>query len=360
MIPTGFLRPSMAAVHELTDHYGCTTVFCTATQPSLGAFFPENPPVEIAMHRDEDFAFFRRTRIVQASENETPAALAMHLVETEQVLLIVNRKSRAGEVYDLLPAEGRYYLTTNLCPAHRRHVLQEIRARLAAGDVCRVVATSLVEAGVDFDFPTVYRETAGLDNIIQAAGRCNREGKRPWETSLVHVFSFGDAAPAYIRLQAAIADKVLAEYAEDPGAPAAVAAYFQELHALRNTDAAGIGDLLLQEPFPFRKIAEVFRFIREDVVTLFAYTVMEKEKGEEETARIVEALRHGAVNRKQMRRIGPYTVSVYRERYRALLDAGKVEPVPGTGDFAILLDDVCYDAEKGLLEQVPTGQAAFF
>lgn len=359
MIPTGYLQPSMEAVRELTEQYGCTAVFCTATQPSLGAFFPGNPPVEIATHRDEDFAFFRRTRIVQDAGETSPVMLADRLEENGQVLVIVNRKSRAGEVYDLLPEEGRYYLTTNLYPAHRRRVLREIRARLAAGKVCRVVATSLVEAGVDFDFPVVYREMAGLDNIIQAAGRCNREGKRALDESLVHVFSFGDPAPSYIRLQSAIASKVLAKYPEDPGAPQAIAAYFEELHMLRNTDAKEIGRLVTQEKFPFRKIADAFHFIDEDTVTLLVLAIQDKEE-RKEAERIAEALRYGTASRTLMRRAGQYAVSVYRPVYRELLDAGKVEPVEGAEDFAILVDDACYDDEKGLLEQVPTGQADFF
>ena len=305
MIPTGYLQPAMEAVRELTEHYGCTAVFCTATQPSLGAFFPDQPPVEIAEHRDEDFAFFRRTRIVQEEGEETPACLAARLLESAQVLVIVNRKRRAGELYDLLPEEGRYYLTTNLCPAHRRRVLQDIRARLAAGEPCRVVATSLVEAGVDFDFPVVYREMAGLDNIIQAAGRCNREGKRPADESLVHVFSFGDPPPKYIHLQSVIASKVLAQYPEEPGSPQAIAAYFEELHALKNTDAEEIGKLLTQEAYPFRKVADRFHFIEEDTVTLLVLALPDAE-GREEAERIAEALRYGTASRTLMRRAGQY------------------------------------------------------
>ena len=359
MIPTGFLSPAMAAVRELTEHYGCTAVFCTATQPSLGAFFSDAPPVEMVSHREEMFAFFQRARIVQDPGEETPATLAARLMGHKQALVIVNRKRRAGEVYDLLPEEGRYYLTTNLYPAHRRRVLRDIRARLAAGEACRVVATSLVEAGVDFDFPVVYREMAGLDNIIQAAGRCNREGKRLPGESLVHVFSFGDPAPAYIRLQSAIASKVLAGYPDNPNSPQAIAAYFDELHALRNTDAKKIGEQITQKKFPFRKVAEAFRFIDEDTVTLLVLAAPDSEE-REEAERIAEALRYGAASRTLMRRAGQYAVSVYRPAYRELLDAGKVEPVEGAEDFAILADADCYDEEKGLLEQVPTGQAAFF
>lgn len=359
MIPTGYLQPAMEAVRELTEYYGCTAVFCTATQPSLARFFAEHPPIEIAEHKEEDFAFFRRTRIVQEKEETSAVALAERLEKSRQVLAIVNRKRRAGELYDLLPEEGRFYLTTNLCPAHRRRVLRDIRLRLSEGKICRVVATSLVEAGVDFDFPVVYREMAGLDNIIQAAGRCNREGRRPPDASFVHVFSFGDPAPAYIRLQSAIAGKVLARYPEDPGAPQAIAAYFDELHDLRNTDAKGIGKLVTQETFPFRKVAETFRFIEDDTVTLLVLAVPEEE-GRKEAERIAERLRCGTISRALMRRAGQYAVSVYRPTYRELLDAGKVEPVGGAEDFAILLDDACYDAEKGLLEQVPSGQADFF
>ena len=147
-------------------------------------------PLEICPALMENAAFFRRTKIELREEAMTEEELAEELAAHEQVLCIVNVKKTAQSVFDLLREdEGTYHLSTNLYPVHREQVLEEIRARLKDGKPCRVISTSLVEAGVDLDFPCVYREINGLDSIVQAAGRCNREGRRSAEESVVHVFS---------------------------------------------------------------------------------------------------------------------------------------------------------------------------
>ena len=123
------------------------------------------------------FDFFRRVTLRQEGE-KTAAALAEQIAGQKAALCVVGTRRRARELYELLPEEGRYHLSTLMTPRDRERTLDEIRARLRAGETCRVVSTSLIEAGVDVDFPTVWREIAGLDSILQAAGRCNREGKR--------------------------------------------------------------------------------------------------------------------------------------------------------------------------------------
>ena len=112
----------------------------------------------------------------------------MKLQEKGQVLCVVNTRAAAQEIFQRLTGEGNFHLSTLMYPAHRRAVLDEVRRRLREGLPCRVVSTSLIEAGVDVDFPAVYRELSGLDSILQAAGRCNREGKRPPEDSIVTIF----------------------------------------------------------------------------------------------------------------------------------------------------------------------------
>ena len=107
------------------------------------------------------------------------------------MLCIVGTKRKAQELFNLLADEtGTYHLSTNMYPAHRKRILEEIRERLKKGEACRVISTSLIEAGVDVDFPVVYRQMDALDSIVQAAGRCNREGKHSAEESIVYVFSF--------------------------------------------------------------------------------------------------------------------------------------------------------------------------
>ncbi len=161
--------------------------------PLFDELAPGLQMTELCPHPKEQYQAFRRTTLKMRGELEQ-SQLGAELAAQEQVLCIVNRSKTAQELYNNLPKEGSYCLTTLLYPAHRKQLLQEIRERLKDGLPCRVISTSLIEAGVDVDFPAVYREEAGLDSILQAAGRCNREGRRPAEQSLVQIFYIGRAA----------------------------------------------------------------------------------------------------------------------------------------------------------------------
>ena len=180
-IPVPFLMPCVSAIGELVQHYGVTAVLCTATQPALDGMFaacaPELKSREIAPDPDGLFDFFRRVRFVQEGA-KTDVEVAERLASEQQVLCIVNSRKRARAIYQMLPEKGRFHLSTLMTAVDRERILKVIRERLKDGQPCRVVSTSLVEAGVDVDFPTVWREMAGLDSILQSGGRCNREGKR--------------------------------------------------------------------------------------------------------------------------------------------------------------------------------------
>ncbi len=191
--PLCVLRPCVMAVKELVANYQSSVVLCTATQPALGAekFIDGFRNVrELAPERQAMFAFFKRVTIDPQIKKWDDTTLTQKIRAQEQVLCIVNNRRHARALVDsLADCAGVRLLTTLMCAKHRQKVLREIRDALRANMSCRVIATSLVEAGVDLDFPMVLRAEAGLDSIAQAAGRCNREGKRARAESEVFIFT---------------------------------------------------------------------------------------------------------------------------------------------------------------------------
>lgn len=191
-IPDHLAVPTLATLSWLAERYKATIVFSTATQPAFshldsavrrigesGWQPSEVVPIKLAL-----FDRARRTRVAWPDLNRQTSwtELATEICELLQVLCIVNVKAHARDLVGELEkrkAEGVYHLSTAMCPAHRRATLRVVRCRLARGLRCRLVSTQCVEAGVDIDFPVVYRALGPLEAIAQAAGRCNREGKRP-------------------------------------------------------------------------------------------------------------------------------------------------------------------------------------
>ncbi|MBQ8954955.1 MAG: CRISPR-associated helicase Cas3' [Clostridia bacterium] len=350
MLPIPYLEPCVAAIAELVKHYRVTAVLCTATQPSLNGLFrqyaPELPPREICRSADELTACFRRVRYAMEGtlNRET---LAEKLLEQRQALCIVNLRKTAREVFHLLPEEGRFHLSTYMTPEDRARVLEDIRQRLKDGKICRVVSTSLIEAGVDVDFPTVWRELAGLDSIIQAAGRCNREGRRDPADSLVHVFSLEEGVPRMIRQNAAATD-IAIDGQENIDAAPVIRRYFDTLLRLKDKQALDVKDIMdLCRMLALRSVAEAFHIIEQDTVPIYIPT----DGNAEDIAR----LRRGEVSRALLRRLNRSAVSVYRHEWRALCEAGKLEDA--AGEYGILADRSAYDEECGLNTTVESGNA---
>ena len=356
MIPMDYLRPSLAAIEALVRHYACTAVLCTATQPPLGDFFSADmQPLEICPALMENAAFFRRTKIELREEAMTEEELAEELAAREQVLCIVNVKKTAQSVFDLLREdEGTYHLSTNLYPVHREQVLEEIRARLKDGKPCRVISTSLVEAGVDLDFPCVYREINGLDSIVQAAGRCNREGRRTAEESVVHVFSLEKLAKN-AQLAAEITKNVARSFAEDLASPEAIRRYFEELYDLSGKNRLDKKDIMGQSgKFAFADIANDVRLIEDRTKPIF---IPQTEEGQALLAR----LERGERSRSLMRKVGRYIVTVYtgyaEAPFEQLAAQGKISMLDE--NLAVLVDMAVYDSEKGLSSNVGEGEGMF-
>lgn len=359
MLPLPYLRPCVAAMAQLVEHYSVTAVLCTATQPALGPLLQEYTPglvlKEIAPDPVGLYTAFRRVTLQQIGVLDTPA-LAQRLEEHAQVLCIVSSRKEAQEVYRLLPPEGAFHLSTLMPPIRRRAILAEIRARLACGQPCRVVSTSLIECGVDVDFPAVYRAEAGLDSVLQAAGRCNREGKRPVEESVVSVFSSGQPVPPLFRPQVDAFRTVSAQFADAAG-PDAIQGYFELLRQRMGRAAQDRQDIL--DAFrrgrdgrllPIRTVAEGFHLI--DSPTRTVYLPID-----EDSRALADRLEAGERSRSLFRKLGQYGVSVYPQHLKALRDIGAVQAVD---EEAFLLRDLSlYNDNTGLSLEADSGKGLF-
>ena len=357
MIPTCHLKPCVGAIANLAAHFHSTAVLCTATQPALsdlfGQFCPGLKIHELCPEISEAFRSFCRVTYRDGGRL-SDTALAEALNQERQVLCIVNTRKAAQKVYNLLPREGSFHLSTLMYPAHRKEVIGIIRQRLEDGLTCRVVSTSLIEAGVDVDFPAVYRELAGLDSIAQAAGRCNREGKRSADSSLVTYFQSENPIPALQRVNIRAAQEAL-QGSRDPGDPETIQRYFTALRSLigdrmDKTNAVktlreGVSGCL----FPFETVAKNFRLI--DQATCTVYIPIG------EGAAACQPLVDGTAKREDYRRAGQFGVSIYEQHYRDLYAAGDILPLTETS--AVLANLSLYDPQMGLSLKADPGKAEF-
>lgn len=356
MIPSNNLRPCVAAIAELVRAYNATAVLCTATQPAIDEMLLEyskkESVVELCPDVDGMFEKFRRTSFEKEGRLTTDE-LVSRLESQQQVLCIVNTRKFAQEVYEALPSEGRFHLSTLMCPVHRKQKLDEIRERLKSGKTCRVVSTSLIEAGVDVDFPRVFREMAGLDSILQAAGRCNREGKRSAESSIVTVFESENKVNKLIAVNRDAAEETVRDWTQ-PNTTSTIERYFKAYRDfLRNDDKSGV--ITASEKgisgcgLPFEWIAKEFKLIDQNTFAVYIPIGEGKE--------LVSRLREGERSRGLYRRAGMYSVSVYQNQFDSLINAGAAEPFGE--DAAFLTDCSLYSDEKGLSTDVDGGSALF-
>lgn len=359
-LPLKLLRPCVAALDELTRNWNTTAVLCTATQPALSADdeFPGGfqSVRELAPDPRGLYEELRRTKVRRREQPVSDAELAGCLRGEDRVLCIVNSRRHARELFrSIADAEGALHLTTTMCAAHRRQVLRDIRRRLDAGEPVRLVATSLVEAGVDLDFPVVWRAEAGLEAIAQAAGRCNREGRSA--SGDVWVFEPEDRpSPPEIRQRADAARGLLRRYDDDPLSLEALHDYFREIYWIKENelDAMGIlpriSDRRSGLLFPFEDIARDFRIIEDTMVPI----IVPWPSSPEEKSPVYAALRDlnaGASPGLTARRLQPFVVPVPRRARAALLDAGAVREIGGERyerQFTILENMDIYDEAAGL------------
>jgi CRISPR-associated endonuclease/helicase Cas3 len=247
-----------------------------------------------------------------------------------------------------------------MCAVHRRAVIAEIRERLASGQPCRVISTQLLEAGVDLDFPTGYRAMAGLESIIQAAGRVNREGRRSHANLIIFEpdSEYAKQVPTYIKQTAAVTDLILKKF-EDPVCLEAIQDYFDQLYGISAKNAFDQSDILAcfeksgsMPAFDFAKAAERFKLIDNGTrPVIIPY---------DDTARtLLQELQTTFTPFQTIRKLQSYTVNIFQPEFQALENAGAILPYADT--YAVLNQTYGrYDPHTGLtLASMEGGQAVF-
>ena len=356
MLPNDYLKPCIAMIEELINNYQVSAVLCTATQPALASFFHERiSEKELCPRMEEQFEFFKRTvfeNVGVLTEND----LIQRLEKEYQALCIVNTKKRAQRIYKQLEGDGVYHLSTSMYPKHRRRTLREIRERLQKNKKCILISTSLVEAGVDLDFQSVYRELAGVDSMIQAAGRCNREGFRPAKESKVYIFQFeGKENVLGQRQQIDVAKSVIADN-RDISDMESITQYFEMLYHIKgdSLDKKKILDEFQNKRYNFAKVGKEFKLIEQDTKTIFI-------NYEEEANETLCLLKERGFTRSGMRKASQYCVTVYENEFNKLYGIGAIKPISeDIEDFYELRDKEKYTEKIGLELEIDDGAAVFF
>ncbi len=356
MLPTEYLTLCINAIAELVYNCNSTAVLCSATQPAIAQMFPPQITCqEICENTVELYQAFKRINVVRRGSLSSEK-LAEEMNTQYQCLSIVNTRRHAIKVFEQLNGEGIYHLSTLMCPTHRHKVISEIKERLSYNLACKVVSTRLIEAGVDVDFPVVYRSIAGLDSIVQAAGRCNREGKLATKDGAkingeVHVFEpeeeFSKRQPPSFIRDIEITNQIYKMY-EDIMSPEAIYSYFEVQHKYLTKRGIDTKDLYSQIEnglaygrleYNFLTIAEQFKIISDNT---YAILIPYNSEAEELINKLEYAEYIGGI----MRSLQSYTVNIYEAEYRALLGEGKLRQIREGVMALISRED--YDDNTGL------------
>ena len=347
-LPSDYLLPCIEVLRELSLHYNTTFVLCSATQPAIqkrNDFKKGLENVIELMENPQELAQKMKRVNINFASKVSDAELIDRLVKHRQCLCIVNTRKHAKKLYDLFAEkEDVFHLSTLMCPVHRTIVLQKIREALKSNQSCKVISTQLIEAGVDIDFPVVFRALCGIDSIAQAAGRCNREGKL--EIGEVYVFIPEEGLCAgFFRQTAQIAESVIRLYPEDILSLAAIEEYFKNYYWLK-------GELLDKKKilekiksgqrdgdFPFKEIAEEFKLIETDTKPVII-------PFDEKAKKLIDSTPSLSYPQSVSRSLQKYTVQISQFHWKELFNKGKISLIKDI--FPVLTDIRLYSQDTGL------------
>ena len=350
-LPTDYLQPIVDALKSYQRMFGISVLFTTASQPVLSGLIEGcNPkaafqgidniteiiPKEYALHDK-----LRRVCLEIDNTGSTYDEIADRLSRHNKVLCIVNTRNDAREIFERLPKEGMtIHLSRMMCPRHVSKAIQEIKQALSDNSetVIRVVATQLIEAGVDIDFPVVYRQEAGLDSILQAAGRCNREGKLDMATT--YVFSLSEEHKLYGSIIDANNARLNMVNVNDWFASEAMTEYFRQLYCRKETfDKKDIKTLLYKPTeMCFAEAAKEFRLIEETGKTVYVNM--------DDSLELVERLKYDGITYSLMKQLSQYSVNIHERDFLKLWSYGAIEEV--IEGIYVVNDRAQYDENIGL------------
>jgi CRISPR-associated endonuclease/helicase Cas3 len=370
-LPVHLLAPTFSVLRELQRNYGVSFVFCSATQPafrraaSLPAdFLAADELREIAPDPPTLFRELRRVVYHLPAPDEAIewSELAERLAGFSQVLCVVNLTRHAAALWDdlcrrLPDTERPIHLSAAMCPQHRLDLIYEIRERLSKARTCRVVSTQLIEAGVDVDFPVVWRALGPLDSIVQVAGRCNREGRQA--AGDVHVFRPVDhkLPPGIYRAASDLASVTLASLGQSPrGAdrlgtdPQLFADYFQSLYQVANTDHARQGESSIQDDrtqLRFREVAGKAKVIKDEGQPVIVPFGAARAMVDEIRARAPQP-GQPRFSRDDLRRLQRFMVNVHTHKFQLLLGWKQIKALLPNLELYVL-DDGLYHPDLGVV-----------
>ena len=344
MLPTGYLQPVVSVLGLLAEYFRTSIVLCTATQPVLYGRvgtgqnvlkgFKDHCVRELMSDPESLFKVFQRVTVNMLGSSDTShewQEIAEALTAQRQALCIVNTRKDCRELHKLMQEET-IHLSALMCPEHRSEVISGIKSKLIEGEPVHVVSTQLLEAGVDIDFPVVYRAFSGLDSIAQAAGRCNREGKL--ERGNVLVFNPPKPPPPGTMLKAEQAGKEMFRAFPELATslmPEAFRQYFSLYYGRLNSfDEQKIMDLLVADAprlnIQFRTAALRFKLIDDKSQH---GVIVRYRSGKIDSNPLIDQLRYGGPNRKLMRRLQRFSVNVYDKDLMQLRNNGLIENING-------------------------------
>jgi len=374
-LPIKLLQSIVNMLEELVKNHNVSVVLCTATQPALDSISGYFKGFDRSLMRDiiepdrsrQMFQQLKRveynTVSIQQDNKWSWDGLKNNLQNRDRALVILNTRKDALKVLSLLEVKSERYLktvlpeslvkrilqksdilhlSTLLCGAHRQAVLAEVKKRLLSenSQPCLLISTQVVEAGVDLDFPTVYRAIAPLDRIIQAAGRCNREGLRSLDESKVFVFELeeGSIPKGEYKIATDRTRDLLKNLTFDFHDPTIFKNYFETLYKFKSTDSEAIEKLREQHNFP--EVAKKFKLIEDNSVSIVVpYNEMVKE--------LLRDINKQGLQRSDFRRVQPYVVSLPQREFNDAKKDGNIKPL-GNSDTIFVLQEGLYDAIRGI------------